>query len=390
MKKMIGGHEYLGMDKEEIDTPALLIDLDLLEKNIKTVADFYRGKKGAALRPHQKGNRSPMIAQKQIDAGAKGVAMTSFGLAELYVNFGIKDILVTNEIYGKNKITRLCSYSKHGDLTVGVDNIQNVKQLSNAALVNNTKINVAIELYMGLGGPGIRDWETKALPFVKEITELKGIHFKGIWWHQGGLGSIFNWEERKRAHFETLDKVATLKAEIEDAGIGVEMLSGGHMCTWNMTPLYTGLSNVGVQAGNYVFCDWVDKLLEGNELFECALTVMTRCTSRPGNKEAIFDFGINTCSDEAGGSGGGKIKGGYTSVVGPRFKDLEGVDYPVHQREEISWVTFEHPSRDIDVGDVFEVIPPHADTTAKLHDKYYGIRDNKLELIWPNYGRGLF
>jgi D-serine deaminase-like pyridoxal phosphate-dependent protein len=387
---MLGGHEYLSINKEDIDTPALLIDLDLLEKNIETVAKFYRGKKGAALLPHQKGIRSPIIARKQMAAGAKGVSITSFSLAELYVNFGIKNILITNEIYGKNKITRLANYSKHGDLTVAVDNMKNVKQLSKAALSNKSKINIAIELYMGLGSAGIKNWEKEALPFVKEITKLKGVHFKGMWWHQGNLGAIANWEERKIAHFETLDKVARLKAEIEDAGVDVEMLSGGYTCTWNITPLYTGLSEVGVQAGNYVFSDWVDKLLEGNEQLECALTVLTRCTSRPSANEAIFDFGLNSCSGEAGGQGGDEIKGGYSSIVGPKFKDLEGVEYPVHQREEISWITFKHPSREINVGEVFEMIPPHADTTAKLHDKYYCIRDNKLEVIWPNYGRGLF
>ena len=387
---MMGECQSIGMDKEEIDTPALLIDLDLLDKNIGIMADYYGRKKGAALRPHQKGHRSPMIARRQIEAGASGVSMTSFGLAELYINFGITDILVTNEIYGKHKIARLCSCSKQSDITVGVDNIANVKQLSDAALAHNTTINVAIELYMGLGSAGITNWEKTALSFVKEITKFRGVHFKGIWWHHGGLSRIFNWDERKQKHFETLDRVVILKDEIEDAGISVELLSGGYTCTWNITPEYTGLNNVGVQAGNYVFCDWVDKLLEGNEVFECALTVLTRCISRPGPKEAIFDFGMNTCSDEAGGSGGGKIKGGYTSVVGPRFKDLEGIEYPIRQREEISLATFQHPSRDINVGDVFELLPPHADTTAKLHDKYYGVRNHKVELIWPNYGRGLF
>ena len=111
MKSKTGEHvsDYpcIGMDKEEIDTPALLIDLDALEKNIKTMADYYRGKKGAALLPHQKGHRLPIIAKKQIDAGAKGVSMTSFGLAEYYVNCGITKILITSEIYGRNKICLL-------------------------------------------------------------------------------------------------------------------------------------------------------------------------------------------------------------------------------------------------------------------------------------------
>jgi len=374
--------ELIGIDKEEIDTPALLIDLDLLEKNIKTVADYYSRTKGAALRPHQKGHRLPVIARKQINAGARGVSMTSFGLAEFYVDSGIRDILITNEIYGRNKILRLCSLSKRGAVTVSVDNIENAKQLSKAALTNDTEINVAVELYMGKGSCGVEI--DRAPQFVNQLAGLKGLHFKGIWWHDGRLGGIAKWADRRIEEFKTLDRVARARTEIEKLGIEVEMLSGGHTCTWNITPEYGGLSEIEVQAGNYAFSDWVDKLLEGQEKFECALTVLTRCISRPSPHEAMFDSGMNACSDEAGAL----VKGGYNSVVGPKFKDFEGVG-PVLQREEIMYAACEHPSREIYVGDVFELIPPHADTTAKLHDKYYGIRNNKIEAIWPNYGRGL-
>jgi len=373
-------YAYIGMDKEEIDTPALLIDLDILEKNLRTMADYYRGKKSAALLPHQKGHRLPIIAKKQLDLGAKGVSMTSFSLAEYYVNCGItENILITSEIYGRNKIRRLCALSKHADVTVSVDNILNVRQLSEMALANKTRINVAVELYMGGGSCGVEIKEAKN--FVKEIMKYRGVNFRGLWWHQGSLAKIRRWEERRKAHFETLDKVAELKDEIEDAGIDVEFLSGGFTCTWNMTPDYPRLKNVGVQAGSYVFSDWCSHELEGLEVFDYALTVLTRCISTPKPGKALFDFGMNSCSDEATNN--------YHKIVGPKFKDLEGVK-EIYQREEISVVTFDSPSRKIKVGEVFELIPPHSDTTAKLHDRYYCIRDGKVEAIWPNYGRGLF
>jgi len=369
---------YIGMDKEEIDTPALLIDLDVLEKNLRTMADYYRGKKSAALLPHQKGHRLPIIARKQLNLGAKGVSMTSFSLAEYYVNCGFTNILITSEIYGENKIRRLCGLSKHADVTVGVDNIINVRHLSEMALANNTRINVAVELYMGGESCGVEIEEAKS--FVKEITKHRGVNFKGLWWHQGSLAKIRSWEKRRKAHFETLDKVAALKDEIEDAGIDVEMLSGGYTCTWNMTPDYPGLKDVGVQAGSYVFSDWCSHEIEGLEVFDYALTVLTRCISTPKPGKALFDFGMNSCSDEATDD--------YHKIVGPKFKDLEGIK-KIYQREEISAVTFENPSREIKVGEVFELIPPHSDTTAKLYDKYYCIRGDKVEAVWPNYGRGL-
>jgi len=368
------------MDKQELETPALLIDLDALEKNIKTMADYYRAKSGAVLMPHQKGHRLPIIAKKQMQAGASAVSSTSLGLAEYYVNSGIDNILITSEICGATKIARLCALSKHSNITVGVDDIENAKQLSEAALSNKTRINIAVELYMeSSGSAGVQLREAKSL--VKELTKFRGTNFRGLWWHEGRLSSIRNFEERKRMEFAILDEVARVRDEIEDMGTTVELLSGGFTCTWNITPEYSRLSKVGVQAGSYVFSDWTSHLIEGIEVFDYALTVLTTCVSRPSLTEAIFDSGMNSCSDENGEN--------YASIVGPKFKNLEGLKR-IWQREEIMQVIFDDPTSDVRVGDVFELIPPHSDTTAKLHNKYYGIRDNKVEVVWPNYGRGLF
>jgi D-serine deaminase-like pyridoxal phosphate-dependent protein len=366
---------YAGMGKEEIETPALLIDIDIMEKNIRTMADYYRSKKGAALRPHQKGHRLPIIARKQLDAGAIGVSMTSLGLAEFYVSSGIDNILVTSELYGASKLRRLCALSKHSNVTIGVDDVENVRQISDTAMANNTKISVAAELYMGRGTCGVELEKTKQ--FVKKVEGYRGVVFRGLWWHEPIFARKV--DERRRVEFQLLDRIRALKDEIEDAGITVEMLSGGYTWTWNITPEYTGLSNVEVQAGSYVFSDWCLRSVEGFEPFECALTVLTRCISRPKPNEAMFDFGMNSCSDECGHD--------YHNVLGPRFKDLAGVE-EVFEREELASVLFKDETK-VNVGDLFEVIPPHCDTTAKLHDRYYVMRDGKVEAIWFNYGRGL-
>ena len=368
----------IGIEKEDIDTPALLIDLDRLDKNIKTMADYYCGKATACLLPHQKGHRLPVIAKKQIEHGARGVSMTSLGLAEFYARSGIDNILITAEICGPNKIRRLCALSKQANVTVGVDDIKNARQLSETARACKTRVNVAVELYMGKGSCGVEIHQAKS--FVKQLSRFQGLAFKGLWWHQGSLARIKRFEERKEAHFGTLERVATLKDEIEDGGVNVEMLSGGYTCTWNITPEYPKLRDVGVQAGSYVFSDWCSHNLEGLEVFDFALTVLTRCISRPRADQAVFDFGMNSCSDECGHD--------YLSVVGPRFKELRGVAQ-ISEREEISIAVFEDPGSSVKVGDVFELIPPHSDTTAKLYDRYYGLRDGKVEQVWANHGRGL-
>jgi 3-hydroxy-D-aspartate aldolase len=366
------------MKTEELVTPALLIDLDALEKNIRTMSEYYGGRKNAGIIPHQKGHRLPIIARKQLEAGARGVSMTSLGLAEYYVQSGIDDILVTSEIYGKRKIEKLCGLAKQANIIVGVDNLENARQLSNTAIENHTVIKVAPELYAGTSSCGVEFSRMK--DFVKDLRSYRGIQFEGLW-HHGQESSIVKFSERKITHFKTLDEMATLKDEIEDAGTEVRLLSAGYTCTWNITPQHS-LKDVLVQAGSYVFSDWCSHHhIEGIEAFDCALTVLTRCISRPKADEAIFDFGMNSCSDECGED--------YHNVVGPVIKNLAGVK-TLTEREELAVAVFENPRSDVKVGDTFEIIPAHSDTTAKLHPCYYGIRDDVVEVVWPNYGQCLF
>jgi D-serine deaminase-like pyridoxal phosphate-dependent protein len=160
------------MKKEELATPALLIDLNVMEKNIRTMSEYYQGRKNAGLIPHQKAHRLPIIAKKQLTAGAKGVSMTSLGLAEYYVQSGIDNILITAEIYGKRKIDTLCGLAKQANVIVSVDNIQNVRQLSEAAVESHTVIKVAPELYAGRTSCGIEFSEMKE--FVKSLREYLG------------------------------------------------------------------------------------------------------------------------------------------------------------------------------------------------------------------------
>jgi 3-hydroxy-D-aspartate aldolase len=365
------------MKIEELMTPALLIDLNALEKNIRTMSEYYRGKNAGVI-PHQKGHRLPIIARKQLEAGAQGVSMTSLGLAEYYVQSGIDNILVTSEIYGKRKIEKLCGLAKQANIIVGVDNLENARQLSDAAIENHTVIKVAPELYAGTTGCGVEFSRMK--DFVKGLRSYRGVEFEGFW-HHGQESRIPKFSERKVLHFKTLDEMARLKDEIEDAGTEVRLLSAGYTCTWNITPEHS-LKDVLIQAGSYVFSDWCShNHIEGIEAFDCALTVLTRCISRPKLGEAMFDFGMNSCSDECGEN--------YYSIVGPSFKNLAGVK-TVIEREELALAVLDNPRDDIRVGDAFEVFPAHSDTTAKLHSCYYGVRDGIVEVVWPNYGQCLF
>jgi D-serine deaminase-like pyridoxal phosphate-dependent protein len=250
---------HIGMPVEEIETPALLIDLDTMEKNIETMASYYRSKKGAALRPHQKGHRLPQIARRQISAGAVGVSMTSPGLAELYVNSGVEDILITSEVYGKDKIAKICGLSRHSAVTMSVDDLANARQISEVSRSLGAKVNVCVEIYTHPGSCGVQI--SKAKGFAKGISRLGGIHLRGIWWHEGLLSGTLL--KRRAEHFAFMNEIVRLKESLEDSGLDIEMLSGGQTNTWNITPEYKGLKKVEVQAGNYVFTDWMDRQEKG-------------------------------------------------------------------------------------------------------------------------------
>lgn len=363
------------MEKEELDTPILLLDLDLLEQNIETMANQYEGKK-SNLRPHVKGHRSPMIAKKQLDAGASGISLSTLGLAELMVESGIDDILLTNQIVSDGKIKRAINLSKHSDIKIGVDNLENIKKISEMALERGTKVKVAVELDMGRSGVKIGDPAIKLIE--KIVSNCEGVIFQGIWWHDGKLASMKDFNLRKERHLSTLNEVKTLKERIEKRGIPVKMVSGGFTCTWNITPQFEELE-VEVQAGNYVFFDWPSSNLEGLEPFDYALTVLTRITSRPDSKRATMDASLHVCSNENSHN--------YFDIEGPKFKNLEDVE-SIFLCEENAKVKFNEPKKNIEICDTFELIPPHADTTAKLNDKYYCIRDGVVEMVWDNVGRG--
>jgi 3-hydroxy-D-aspartate aldolase len=281
------------------------------------------------------------------------------------------------------KIAKLCGLSKHSNITVSVDDIDSARHLSEMARAYGTKISVSVELYMGKTSCGVQLSDVKSL--VRDLLGLPAINFRGLWWHEIFSSKCMkNFEVRKNENFQTLDNITAVRDEIEDAGVGIEMMSGGYTCTWNITPEYAGLKNVGVQAGSYVFSDWIShdpRFVQGIDIFDCALTVLTRCISRPKPDEAMFDFGMNSCSRESNEN--------YTLIVGPKFKDGECFD-KIYQREEIAFAHLKNPGKEIRVGDLFELIPPHSDTTAKLYDKFYGVRNGKVEMILPNYGRGLF
>ena len=359
----------IGIDKYELDTPSLILDLDIMNRNISRMTD-YNKKVNVELRPHFKTHKSPIIAKKQLKAGAIGIACQKLGEAEVLVNAGIGEILVTNQIANLNKINRLIGLAKHSDIIIGIDNIENAKQISAEGLKNKIKINVALEIFAGRCGV---EAGQPALTLAKNVYKLKGLTFKGLWYHKG-LAHIKDYKTRRKTHLNLLQSVVETKKLLENEGLNPEIVSAGATSTYNITPEINEITDV--QSGSYVFMDTTYKEIEGMELFDTALTVLATVISRPRKDTAIIDSGI-------------KSNGFHYGVLNPPvIKDIEGIKVKKFS-EEHGILELNSPSRELKVGDKIEIIPSHCCATVNLHDEYIGINNNnKVEVIWPISARG--
>jgi D-serine deaminase-like pyridoxal phosphate-dependent protein len=343
-----------------------MIDLDLMESNIARMAEFFSNV-GANLRPHTKTHKTPIIAHKQINAGAIGVTCAKLGEAEVMVNSGIKHILIANEIITPFKIEKLLCLARHAEIIVAVDNEENVEHLSNSAYDKGVNLKVLVEVDIGMKRCGVAPGEP-ALELANKIEKSKNLTFAGLMGYEGHTVTIPDFSQRKYETEKSVNLLIETKDLIERNGLHVEIMSGGGTGTYNITGKYPEMTEI--QAGSYVVMDAYYKNVV-NE-FDCALTVLSSVISKPQKDVAIIDAGMKTVTKDFGL---------------PLVKGIKGV--------ELASLSEEHGNLDIGEsiidlkrGDKVELIPTHCCTTINLHDKFYGIRNGRLETIWDIAGRG--
>ena len=366
--------------KSDLDTPALLIDLEAMEHNIQKMAEYYVGQK-AKLRPHMKTHKTPIITHKQIEAGAIGVTCQKLEEAEIFARAGIKGILISNQIVGERKIARLVNLSQWADVTVGVDDLENVREISRAAEDAAGRVNVAIEIYMGRCGV---DDGLPAVELAREIARLPGVCFRGIWSHDLSTPDVVNFAERKALHAKALERVISTKHLIEQEGIEVEIVSCGFSATWNITPEFSP-EITDVQVGSYVFMDWPYQQMEGMEDFRCALSVLTTVISKNAGKGdrknvIITDCGIKSIATEHTAD--------YGITAFPKVKNMAGAEILGHSEEHALIQLDEETFQQVKLGDQLELMPPHCCSTCNLHDRFYALRGERVEACWPIAARG--
>jgi len=359
----------------DIDTPALLIDLDRVEKNLETMQKKADAS-GALLRPHIKAHKIPELARTQVRLGAVGVTASKVSEAEVMADAGIKDIFIANQIVTMTKLKRLTALSEKVNISVGLDSRAGAKILSDVFSAAGKTIDYVIEIDSGLNRCGV----SPGLPAVElfnAIKHLSGLRFKGIFTHAGqvyGKQTLAEVMEVSKLESETMVETRNC---FKDVGVQPEVVSVGSTPTMRVWEGYAGVNEI--RPGNYIFLDAIQIALGVANPQACALTVLATVTSRPAHDRAVVDAGSKVFALDKGAHGKEMLKG--FGLVLNKNAVLERLS------EEHGIMSLDSNEK-LEIGDTVSIIPNHACTVINLSDKAYGIRRGKVETKLLIAGRG--
>ena len=363
----------IGWPIAEIQTPALVIDLDALERNIAKMAEFSRTA-GVRLRPHAKTHKSVDIARRQIAQGAVGQCAQTVGEAEVLVRGGITDVLVSNQVVGQRKLRRLALLAREARITLCFDAPGQVDAAAMVARDFGVEIGGLVEIEVGMERCGIAAGRDAAV-LAGHIAQSPGLNFRGLQAYHGRAQHLPTYQERAQAIAYAVAAVRETREALAAAALACEIVSGAGTGTFAIeaaSGAYTEL-----QAGSYVFMDSEyarirDRSGEPYREFEHSLFVLASVISTPSVNRAIVDAGLKSLSGERG----------------PPW--VHG-----HSGLECSSLSDEHGKMTIGpgvkpprLGEKIWLIPGHCDPTVNLHDWYVGVRDGRVEALWPIGARG--
>lgn len=356
-----------GTLKFALPTPCLLIDLPTLEANLEHMAAFYR-QRPAKLRPHYKTHKCPQIAKMQLELGAIGITCAKLGEAETLVEAGITGILIANEVVDPKKIERLAELACQTYLIVAVDQADNLRQLSSAAVAAGTTLDVLVEVDVGLHRCGVRTQE-QALELANLAFDLPGVIFAGVMGYEGH--TVFELDRQRRAENvrQAMGKLTATAELLRSNGLRVEIVSAGGTGTFDLTGDFPGVTEI--QAGSYPFMDL--KYRQLGLPFQPALRLLATVISTPEPGLAIVDAGLKAITTD----------NGLPELLAPAGVKL------LRLNEEHGILQVE-PGVTLQVGERVELLPSHVCTTVNLHDQYYVLRDGALVEVWRIEGRGKF
>jgi len=345
------------MKKYDVDTPALLLDLDVVEANIAAMADFFRDRP-QRLRPHFKTRKTPEIARRQLEAWAIGITAGKLGEAEVLVNAGLGPVLIANQVVGRQKIDRLMGLLARGEVIVAVESEMNVRELEEGAERSGQAPQAIIEVDIGMHRCGTANPE-ETVELAQRLADGP-VRYRGIMGYEGHCVLIADAAEREAKTQQSLERLSAHVRALREAGLAPEIVSGGGTGTYELTGSWPDVTEV--QAGSYVFMDGRYRQVRP-DLGRPALTMLVTVVARHGDY-AVIDAGMKALTNE--------------------FGPPAGVDLPV----TVTRLSEEHGTlavgeADVRPGQKLEILPSHNDTTLNLHAEYYVCRGDEVVDVWP-------
>ena len=365
----------VGMDEADIQTPCLVLDLDALERNIIKMGQFAKDK-NMRHRVHGKMHKSVDVALLQEKLGGScGVCCQKVSEAEAFVRGGIKDVLVSNQVRDPAKIDRLARLPKLGARAICcVDDLANIADLSAAAVKHGTQIECLVEIDCGAGRCGVQSTED-VVAIATAIDAAEGLKFAGLQAYQGAMQHLDDYQERKAKIEIAVAMVAEAVAALKSVGLECDIVGGGGTGSY----YFEGESGVynELQCGSYAFMDAdYGRILDrdGKRIdqgeWQNALFLLTSVMSHAKADKAICDAGLKAQSVDSGLP----VIFGRTDVEYIKCTDEHGV--------------IADPDGVLKVGDKLKLVPGHCDPTCNVHDWYVGVRNGKVEALWPITARG--
>ena len=368
----------VGMAFADVDTPALVIDLDAFERNLRRMADFV-GKAGVRLRAHAKTHKSPIIAARQMELGAVGVCCQKVSEAEVLVEGGIGDVLVSNEVAGAAKLDRLAALARRAKIAVCVDDPDNVAEMEAAAGKAGVTLDVLVEIDVGAKRCGIAPG-APAARLAKQIASSPHLTFAGLQAYHGSAQHVRKADTRRDQIARAVEMVEETLRALRAAGLEARIVGGGGTGTYEIEAASRVYNEL--QCGSYIFMDADyarNKRADGGmfDAYEHALFICATVMSMPAPERAVVDAGLKTFSVDSGMPLAWKLPG----ALYHRPSDEHGI---------LDLTTCaERPGR----GDRVLLVPGHCDPTVNLHDWYVGVRGfgtaaAHVESLWPVAARG--
>lgn len=354
-----------GTSVSELDTPCLILDLDAIDHNMGIMANYYAGR-SSKLRAHAKNHKTPALALRQIRLGGTvgGVCAAKVSEAEVMVHGGIPSVFITSQIVTPLKINRLCALARQAEMIVACDSLQNARDLSDAATANGINLGVIIEVETGLRRCGVQTIE-QGVVLAKTIHSLPGLTFRGVMSHQV-ISPMPEREDRVVEGRQVIQKVIDLKDAIIAAGIPVEIVSTGETWSYDVAGEIPGVTEI--QGGSYLIMETSYAYMSE---FQFAGKVLTTIISTPRPGVAVGDAGLRS----------------VTSLRSlPLVDNRPGVTVEAMHPEHVIFRLAE--GAQLRIGEQLALIPAQQDAMVSRWDRFIGVRNGKVEVVWDIQARG--